>query len=200
MARFVQVAAALVLFAAVGVTGDVNGADLSGPVMLVATSRLAGSVYERTVVVAAPLPQGGHIGFIINRPTGVRLEALFPDQAACRQVVDPVYVGGPGLSNALFALTRKAPDETGTIPIMPGLFAILDGAAVDRVIETTPKSARFFVGAIIWAPAELEKQIQYRAWDVRATNAEVVFRADSAYLWDELRTTPPAPELQVNWT
>jgi putative AlgH/UPF0301 family transcriptional regulator len=152
------------------------------------------------VVVAAPLPQGGHIGFIINRPTGVKLEALFPDQAACRQVVDPVYVGGPGLSNALFALTRKAPDETGTIPIMPGLFAILDGAAVDRVIEATPKSARFFVGAIVWAPAELEKQIQYRAWDVRATNAEVVFRADSAYLWDELRTTPPAPELQVNWT
>ena len=200
MARFLQVAAALVLFAAAGVTGDVNGADLSGPVMLVATSRLAGSVYERTVVVAAPLPQGGHIGFIINRPTGVKLEALFPDQAACRQVVDPVYVGGPGLSNALFALTRKAPDETGTIPIMPGLFAILDGAAVDRVIEATPKSARFFVGAIVWAPAELEKQIQYRAWDVRATNAEVVFRADSAYLWDELRTTPPAPELQVNWT
>ena len=41
-----------------------DGNDLSQPVMLVATSRLVGSVYEETVVVTAPLPQGGHIGWL----------------------------------------------------------------------------------------------------------------------------------------
>ena len=198
MARCLQVVAALFFFAPLGVTGDVRGADRSRPLMLVATSRLEESAYEQTVVVAVPLPQGGHIGFIINRPTSVKLETLFPDQAAFRQVVDPVYLGGPGLSNAVFALTRKAPDESGSaIPITPGLFAVLDGPAVDHVIETTPMSARFFVGAIVWTSGELDEQIQHGAWDVRATNAEVVFRADSADLWDELQTAPPAPELMV---
>jgi hypothetical protein len=124
------------------IAGAAGGVDLSLPFMVVATSHLAGSVYEQTVVVTAPLPQGGHIGFIINRPTNVKLETLFPDQAACRQVVDPVYLGGPGLRNAVFALTRSAPDEGGSaIQFMPGLFAVLDGTAVDRAIETTPKNA-----------------------------------------------------------
>jgi putative transcriptional regulator len=181
--------------------GDARGADLSRPVMLVATSRLAGSVYEQTVVVAAPLPEGGHIGFIINRPTNVKLETLFPDQAACHQVVDPVYVGGPRLPNSVFALTRKAPDEGGsTILFTPGLFAAVGGAAVDRVIETTPTSARFFVGAIIWMPDELDQEVVDGAWDVRAANVDAVFRANSANLWDELRIIPPAPELKLTWT
>ncbi len=178
-----------------------DGNDLSQPVMLVATSRLAGSVYEETVVVTAPLPQGGHIGFIINRPTNVKLETLFPDQAACHQVVDPVYLGGPILSNSVFALTRKAPEEGGSaIPFTPGLFAVVEAATLDRVIETTPTGARFFVGAIVWTPSELEEEIRDGKWTVRATNVEAVFGANSADLWDKLRTIPPSPELKLTWT
>ena len=155
--------------------------------MLVATSKLAGSVYEQSVLVAAPLARGGHIGFIINRPTNVKLEALFPDQAGCHDVVDPVYVGGMELSNAVFALARRAPDPMGTIEFMPGLVAVIDGTAVDRVIQSEPTSARFFVGAAVWAPGELEDQIREGAWDVRPANRELVFRTDSSDLWNQLR-------------
>ena len=201
-AWLLKVATALVLpiaFAA----GDALGEDLSRPAMLIATSRLAGSPFEQTVVVAAPLPHGGgHIGFIINRPTGVKLEALFPDQAACRQVVDPVYLGGPTLPSAVFALTRKAPEAGGgsVISFTHGLFAAIDAVDVDRVIETAPTNARFFIGAILWSPAELDKQIRDGAWEVRSASADAVFRADPADLWDELQATPAGAGSKQSWT
>ena len=111
--------ALLVLFAAM--TGAARAVDLSQAVILVASGRLAGSIYEQTVVLAAPLPRGGYLGFIVNRPTGVKLENLFPEQASTRNVVDPVYAGGPMMLGAVFAVTRKAPDDNGSFfSLMPG--------------------------------------------------------------------------------
>src|SRR4030095_3466074 len=90
--------ALLVLFA--GVTGAARAVDLSQAVILVASDRLKGSLYEQTVVLAAPLPQGGHLGFVVNRPTSVKLETLFPEQPSTHNVVEPVYAGGPALSRS----------------------------------------------------------------------------------------------------
>ena len=57
----------LVLFACAA--GAVQAAEISAPVVLVATERLAGSGYGETVLIAAPLRNGASIGFIVNRPT-----------------------------------------------------------------------------------------------------------------------------------
>ena len=178
----------LVLFA--GMTGAARAADLSEAVILVASDRLAGSIYEQTVILAAPLPQGGHLGFIINRPTHVKLETLFPQQPSTRNVADPVYAGGPVLSNAVFAVTRKAPDNNGNngnfFSPIPGLVVVIDAATVDRIIETTPNDARYFVGLMFWAPDDLEDEIRNRAWEVRPADVDTVLRANSTGLWKSL--------------
>jgi len=180
--------ALLVLFAAM--TGAARAVDLSQAVILVASGRLAGSIYEQTVILAAPLPQGGYLGFVVNRPTSVKLENLFPEQASARNVVDPVYAGGPMMSGAVFAVTRKAPDDNGNyFSLMPGLGVVIDGATVDRIIETTPNDARYFVGLMFWAPDDLEDEIRDGAWEVRPADVDTVLRANSTGLWKSLRGT-----------
>jgi len=180
--------ALLVLFA--GMTGAARAVDLSQAVILVASNRLAGSIYEQTVILAAPLPQGGHLGFVVNRPTSMKLESLFPEQASTRNVVDPVYAGGPMLSNAVFAVMRKAPDNNGNfLPLMPGLVVAIDGATVDRIIETTPNDARYFVGLMFWAPDDLDDEIRNGAWEVRPADVDTVLRANSPGLWKALEGT-----------
>jgi putative transcriptional regulator len=178
----------VVLFA--GMTGAAAAADLSQAVILVASDRLAGSIYEQTVVLAAPLPQGGYLGFIVNRPTQVKLETLFPQQPSTRNVADPVYAGGPILSNAVFAVTRKAPDNNGNngnfFSPMPGLVVVIDSATVDRIIETTPNDARYFVGLMFWAPDDLEDEIRNGAWEVRPADVDTVLRAKPTGLWKSL--------------
>ena len=177
-----------VLFA--GVTGAARAVDLSQAVVLVASNRLAGSIYEQTVILAAPLPQGGYLGFIVNRPTQVKLETLFPEQPSTHNVADPVYAGGPILSNAVFAVTRKAPENNGNFfSPMPGLVVVIDAATVDRIIETTPNDARYFVGLMFWVPDELEDEIRNGAWEVRPADVDTVLRANSSELWKSLEGT-----------
>jgi putative transcriptional regulator len=180
--------ALLVLF--VVLTGAAHAVDLSQAVILVASGRLAGSPFEQTVILAAPLPQGGHVGFIVNRPTSVKLETLFPEQASTHNVVDPVYAGGPVLSRAVFAVTRKAPENSGNVlSLMPGLVAAIDGQTVDRIIETMPNDARYFVGLMIWAPDELDEEVDQGAWDVRPADVETVLPSSSPELWKSLSGT-----------
>ena len=181
-------AAFLVFFAAMA--GAARAVDLSQAVILVASNRLAGSVYEQTVILAAPLPQGGHLGFIVNRPTSLKLESLFPEQASTRNVVEPVYVGGPMLANGVFAVMRKAPDNKGNfLPVMPGLVMAIDGTTVDRIIEKTPNDARYFVGLMFWEPDDLEDEVSNGAWEVRPADVDTVLRANSRDLWKALEGT-----------
>ena len=55
-----------------GGRSEAVAADLSHAVVLVASERLGGSPYAQTVVLTAPVPHGGHIGFVLNRPTDFR--------------------------------------------------------------------------------------------------------------------------------
>ena len=182
-----SLATLLVLF--VALTGAARAADLSQAVILVASERLAGSPFEQTVILAAPLPQGGHVGFVVNRPTGVKQETLFPEQASTHNVVDPVYAGGPMMPGAVFAVTRKAPesDAAGNVlSLMPGLVVVVDSETVDHIIETTPNEARYFVGLMVWAPDELDEQIDQGAWDVRPADVDTVLPASAPGLWKSL--------------
>ena len=166
--------------------------DSPRSVTLVATDSLDGTAFEETVIVAAPLPNGGHVGFIINRPTNVKLATLFPDDASSRRVDAPVSYGGPMLPRAVFALTQKAPEgDSESVTLMPGLVAVIDAAGVDHILETAPNDARYFIGLVVWGPEELTEQIEGGAWDVKPTDPKLVLRARSGRLWQELRGNKP---------
>ena len=179
---------AAALLGAVACSGAAGAADLLQPMILVASSTLDGSPYERTVVMATPLGDGGHIGFIINKPIGVKLETLFPDDTAAHAVKDSAYVGGPALASVMFAVTRNTPERPdAAIPLMPGLFAVVEKDAIDHIIRTTPNEARYFMGVMVWKPGDLANQVSGNVWEVRPANADMVLRAKSPGLWDSLR-------------
>jgi len=179
----------LLSFALMAGVGRVAVADnLVQAVTLVATDSLDGTPFEQTVLIAAPLPNGGHVGFIINRPTDVKLATLFPDDTRSRGLDAAVSIGGPMLPRAIFALTHMAPEgDSDTVTLMPGLVAVLDAAGVGHVLETTANDARYFIGLVVWAPDELEQQISAGAWDVKNADPNLVLRAKSDRLWQELR-------------
>jgi putative transcriptional regulator len=188
MKRSAGIAALVAVLAAFPIA-VARAADPSQAVILVASKSLDGSPFEQAVVIAAPVAERGYIGFIVNRPTTVKLETLFPDDASARNVNEPVYVGGPVLLRGVFALTRNAPDGAGaSLELMPGVVAVLDGATVDRIIETTPNGARYFVGLMRWEPDELEDQIHNGLWEVRPADAQTVLPARTPGLWNSLRS------------
>ena len=155
--------------------------------LLVAHPAFRDLEYRQTVLIAAPAPNGGHVGVILNRPTRRSLGSLFPDHEPSKKVVEPVYYGGPFSRGALVALVRadSAPG-TGSVLLMKNLYLAFRANTIDHVIETTPNEARYFVGYVGWRPGELKREIDRGLWSVTNAEVDTVFRKDTEGLWEEL--------------
>lgn len=164
-----------------------HAADLSRPMMLVASPELNDPVYGQSVVLAAPIGEDRHIGFIVNRPTESRLGQLFPDDAPSQKVPGPVFFGGPTDANKLFAIVER-PESPGGISLQlaANLFSTFDRATVDRIISGDPQHARFFTGLVIWRTGELEQEIHRGLWYLAKPDASAVLRESTGGLWEEL--------------
>jgi len=158
-----------------------------GAIILVAHPAFRDLEYRQTVVLAAPAPNGGHVGVILNRPTRRSLGSLFPEHAPSKKVIDPVYWGGPFSRGAVVALVRShLPPGSGSIPVMKDLYLSFPAKTIDHVIETTPNDARYFIGYIGWLPGELRQEIDRGLWSALDADIGIVFRKDTDTLWEEL--------------
>jgi putative transcriptional regulator len=156
-------------------------------VFLVAHPMFRDLDYRQTVLIAAPAPNGGHVGVILNRPTRRTLGSLFPEHEPSKKVMDPVYYGGPFSRGALVALVKTdATPGSGSVPIMKQLYMAFRANTIDHVIEATPNEARYYVGYVGWRPGELRREIDKGLWSVIDADVDVVFRKDTEGLWEEL--------------
>src|SRR5918997_1548422 len=156
-------------------------------ILLVAHPAFRDLEYRQTVLIAAPAPNGGHVGVILNRPTRRSLGSLFPEHEPSKKVQDPVYYGGPFSRGALVALVRA--DETpgsGSVLLMKNLYLAFRANTIDQVIEATPNEARYFVGYVGWRPGELKSEIDRGLWSVLGAEMDTIFRKDTENLWEEL--------------
>ena len=155
--------------------------------LLVAHPAFRDLEYRQTVLLAAPVPNGGHVGVILNRPTRRSLGSLFPEHEPSKKVLDPVFYGGPFSRGALVALVRadNAPG-TGSVLLMRNLYLAFRANTIDHVIETTPNEARYFVGYVGWRPGELKGEIDRGLWSVMNPEVDTIFRKDTEGLWEEL--------------
>jgi putative transcriptional regulator len=158
----------------------------AGPILLVAHPNVSAG-WAQTVLFCVPLRSGFHVGLIINRPTEQSLSSLFPEHPASRKVGEPVFFGGPFQPGMLVAMVRGKPESPkGIVPLAKDLYLALEGGTIDRVIETAPASARFYVGMVLWQPGELQEELTAGLWSVRhAAEAELFSNAASA-LWKRL--------------
>jgi putative transcriptional regulator len=160
--------------------------DIGQPVILVAKRQLTDKLYGATILVARPIGNDQHIGFIVNRPSKITLGQLFPNHPPSQKVPDPVYVGGPINPESIFALvqTRKHPGGR-SVQLMPGMFAVFDGKVVDDVIENEAAKARFVAGLVGWRSGELRDEIKRGAWFLLDADPALVLRKPDG-LWEEL--------------
>jgi putative transcriptional regulator len=155
--------------------------------LLVAHPAFRDIEYRQTVLLAAPAPNGGHVGVILNRPTRRSLGSLFPEHEPSKKVQEPVYYGGPFSRGALVALVRSdSMPGAGSVLLMRNLYLAFRANTIDQVIETTPNEARYFVGYVGWRPGELKSEIDRGLWSVMNAELDTIFRKDTEGLWEEL--------------
>jgi len=177
----ILLATALLAVPGIAVAQDEDG------LLLVAHPAFSDSDYRQTVLIAAPAPNGGHVGVILNRPTRRSLASLFPEHEPSKKVTEPVFYGGPFARGALVALVKTDNNPgVGSVALMRNLYLTFRANIIDRVIESTPNDARFYVGYVGWRPGELRGEIDRGLWSVVTADIETVFRKDTDGLWEEL--------------
>ena len=161
--------------------------DSDKTVLLVAKRALKDPLYSSTILLAKPMPDGTHVGFILNRPTTVKLGEMFPEHEPSKKIADPLFLGGPADVNLVFAVVA---DHDGSrddsLLLTPELSLAYSGGTVDRIIESESDRARFFVGLVVWRPGQLDEELKRGLWHVKEPEAKLVLRKKTDGLWDEL--------------
>ena len=187
MARAVRLLIALFFLCTAPWSATALAQDDDDAMLLVAHPSFRDIDYRQAVLLAAPAPNGGHIGVILNRPTKRSLSSLFPEHEPSKKVIEPVRYGGPFSRGALVALVKAdAAPGPGSVQVMRNLYMAFRVNTIDQVIETHPNDARYYVGYVGWRPGELKSEIDRGIWSVLGADADVVFRKDTDGLWEEM--------------
>ena len=142
--------------------------------------------FKRSIVLLCEHGEEGSVGFILNKPTQVKLNQLledFPDFDA------PVYFGGPVQINTLQFVHRAGDIIEGTTKIADGLYWGGSFEILKLLIEAkkvSPSDFRFFIGYSGWEEGQIEKEMKINSWIVTSTEADNIFSDEPDKLWGEI--------------
>ena len=157
-------------------------------VFLIAKPDLADPNFRRTVVLVTQTEDFSTVGVIINRPTTLKLSQFIADpKLETGKYADSIYLGGPVMRNALIAVFQS--EETPKAPafhVLRKLYITMHPDNMLQLLESTDRRYRLYAGFSGWAPRQLESEFEREGWYVLPADEEILFRADTSGIWDEL--------------
>ena len=145
--------------------------------LLIAKPDLTDANFARTVVLVTQAESGETVGVILNRPT----QRKEPRTGAV------LYSGGPVMREVLVAVFRAAqPPAAPAFRVLRNVYLSMHPAHLEQLLEGEPRDYRLYSGFSGWAPNQLESEMQRDGWYVLPATEALVFRADTAGMWEEL--------------
>jgi putative AlgH/UPF0301 family transcriptional regulator len=177
--------------------------DLATGRLLVASPTLTDPDFAETVILLVHCDSDGVIGLIVNRRTNVPLSRVLEQFAAAKGRSDPVYLGGPVQTPAVFALLRSTAKLEGAKQILSGVYWISTKTLFEKAIsgKPGPDSFHVYLGYAGWSDDQLRNEVQLGAWFIFQGDEEAIFNSDPDSLWRlmiqktelKLATSEPAP-------
>jgi putative transcriptional regulator len=159
--------------------------NLHDGIFLVATEQLHHSSFRHAVILLTHYSERGATGLTINRPSGVQLQQAFPEVRQLQQNTDPLYLGGPVNTNAIFVLLRtRTPSKRMHHIANDVYFSTAENAFSQTLNPST--STRTFAGYAGWAAGQLQNEINRGDWLMVHTSPKIIFEKDTDTLWQRL--------------
>jgi len=124
--------------------------------------------FKRTIILLTEHSDEGSVGFVLNKPTGVKISQIIHDFPEFDSLV---YYGGPVQTNTLQFIYRGENIIEGSIEIMPGLFWGGSFEILKTLIESnyvSPSDFRFFLGYSGWDEGQIDDEMELNSWIVNA--------------------------------
>lgn len=179
--------------------------DLRAPVLLLAMPQVLDPFFHKSVVLLVHHDEEGSLGFIINRPTAIRVSDILSsmeiawrgDKATMAHFGGPVH---PQRGTVVFGRDDGDLSETAS-EVVPGTAITHHIDDLQRLAATPPESFRLFLGYAGWGEGQLMEEILRNDWLTAPVSDELVFCQDPARTWEEaLRSVGVNPAALPSWT
>ncbi|MEP6736501.1 MAG: YqgE/AlgH family protein [Chryseolinea sp.] len=151
--------------------------------LLISEPYLPDPNFERTVVLLCEHNDEGSFGFVVNKPSIIKINEVMED---IRNVGEPVFVGGPVQQDTLHFLHRNTNIEKA-VKIRDEIYWGGDFESLLVNLDTSvirSGDVRFYLGYSGWASGQLELELQEDSWIVcDFVNDELLFDTDPAVVW-----------------
>lgn len=139
--------------------------------------------FERTVVLLCEHNEEGSFGFVLNKPSALKVSEVIEDMASIENVV---FVGGPVQQDTLHYIHRHVTVENA-IELRDKINWGGDFESILSLSDTRQLGAndiRFFLGYSGWGPGQLEEELEQESWIVCdfVTN-QLLFDTAPEQLW-----------------
>ncbi|MGB9205237.1 MAG: YqgE/AlgH family protein [Terriglobales bacterium] len=162
-----------------------NAKDLGAGKLLVASRGIGDPIFAKTVVLLVQYDDEGAVGLILNRRTDVPLSRVLEGLKVANHRSDPVYLGGPVETPAVFALLQSPTKVEGAQHIFGAVYLISTKALFEQTISARPGPRDFhvYLGYAGWTKNQLRKEVELGGWFIFPPDAATVFDSDPDSLW-----------------
>lgn len=167
--------------------------------LLVAKRGMLDTNFAETVVLVVRPDDSGPVGIILNRPSTVELQALYPGRAETANRHDLVFLGGPVEPDALLFAFRSPRKPSKGLLVADDIY-ISGFSEVLAEILKQPENAtqqRFYIGFSGWAAGQLEDEIAQGGWYVLRFDAKAVFDMNPLTMYQELLKRAAVPRIEA---
>jgi putative transcriptional regulator len=189
--------------------------DLEAPVLLLAMPQVLDPYFHRSVVLLAKHEEEGSFGFIINKPTEIKVAEILQGmdirwggrRGALAHFGGPVQ---PQIGTVLYDLKDGDPLEglaaerglTEDREVVPGVgFTQNVGDLARLSVEPPAGGMRLYLGYAGWGEGQLIDEILRNDWLMAPAQSSWIFDAKPETLWERtLRSVGIDPDSLPSWT
>jgi len=162
---------------------ETNHVDPKQGNILIAEPFLAGSYFNRSIIILATCNDQGAIGFILNKKVDYPVEDLFVDFP---DFDSEIHIGGPVGTDSVYFIHTLGDKIPGSMKITDNLYWGGDFDALKVQIElglVNHQQVRFFLGYSGWDAGQLEEEIKENSWLVADVSQADLMNIDENVMW-----------------
>ena len=161
--------------------------------LLVATPVLLDPNFAETVVLMLDVDEGGALGVVLNRPTGVPVSDVLDPWAEIVAEPEVLFQGGPVSTEGALgvALLRDERDSPVGFREIDGRLGVVDLDTPVELVDGSLAGMRIFAGYAGWGSDQLAAEIEEGSWYVVPSEARDAFRLDPSDLWRQVLRRQP---------
>jgi putative transcriptional regulator len=160
--------------------------ELKSGSVLLAEPFMLDANFKRTAILLTEHGDTGTIGFIMNRPVGMKITELVTDFP---EMDTEVFFGGPVQTDTLHYLHNAGDLLADATQIAPGVYWGGDYDQLKFLIKNElilSRDIRFFIGYSGWTQGQLVDELRYGSWVSAPMDQNYLFNIATDELWSTI--------------